>query len=262
MAITTLDGLAAAAKFTLPFSINTLTAVAGAQYSLWLAAGFLPAVHAAPGAAAVPGASLAGLGTWPAAAGAAKTYLSRVSLMGTVAGTLVIYDRLSHVSGIAGAVGSQTVDTAAITRGGPSADTTGNGVEGFLETYGALTGGGVNTVGWTDHGGTARSSATATIAAAPASRLFPIPLVTGATGIRSIQTSSVATAVTAGNFGFTLARRLLTVPISLANTGPVTIDPLTLGLPPLDDNTCLWFTFISTTTSTGVIQGEIQLAQG
>jgi hypothetical protein len=265
MAITTLDQLAAAAKYQLPFYTASVTTVAGVPYSLWLANGIVPAVRAAPGAAAVPGKVLAGFGTWPDATSPVKTYLNTVMLQGVNTGMLHVYDRLSHMGGLSGtSTAAQTVNTAAITRGGPAEDTTGKNVEGFLEWYSATGGTGATaTVSWTDDGGTSGRSTAITLAATrPASFLAPISLVTGTTGIRSVQTVTLSASTgTAGNFGVTLARRICSIPITAANVGTI-LDPITSGLIPIDNDACLWFVYQSSTTSSGILSGLITLAQG
>ena len=267
MAILTQDQFIAAAPYSLPFNIAALagTHTAGAWYSTWTAAGILPATHAAPSTAAVPGASLSGFVPWPAATNPVKTYLGRVACNAAAVGTFALYDRLSHMGGlVANVTTSQTVNTAAITRGGVTADTSGAGVEAFLEVYTApgATAGGTVTVGWTDQSGTARSSVTATLTSQIAGRIIPIPLVTGATGVKSVQTATLGTSTgTAGNFGVTLARKLCTGTVFQVGGGFV-FDMSTLGLPAVDDDMCLWWVYAPNGTAGMNITGEILLKQG
>lgn len=258
MPVTSVDTWLAAGKQFLPISKASVTSVAGLPYSLWLSTG-VPAAGAAPGAAGVPTAATTGAPLYTNPVGPALAYLGGASMMGAVSGVLTIYDRLSHFSGLNGTLATlQSVNTATITRG----DTTGLNVEAFLEWYTATGATAVNaTVAWTDQSNTGRSSVIALAATRPASFLAPITMTSGASGVRSVQSVTLsASTLTAGNFGVTLARRLATIPI-IANT-PVSLDAFATGLPRAYDDACLWFTFTSSTTSTGILSGAITLGSG
>lgn len=258
MAVSTVDGWLASAKQCSPFSKASITTVAAAQYSLWLSAG-VPAAGAAPGAAAVPTIATAGCQPLTNPTGGALSYLGKLDAMCAQSGQLILYDRLSHMSGLSGTVTTaQTVSTEAINRG----DTTGFQVEGFLEWYTATGSTVANaTVAWTDDTNTSRSSVIALAATRPASFMAPIPLISSANGVKSVQSVTLsASTLTAGNFGVTLCRRLATIPV-IANV-PVSLDPFALGLSPIDNNACMFFAFVANTTSSGVLSGALTIGQG
>ena len=73
--------------------------------------------------------------------------------------------------------------------------------------------------------------------------------------------SACASTGTAGNFGITLMLELARIPIFLANT-PLNLDALALAMPTIPDDACLAFAYVSSTTSTGQVQGLLSLAQG
>lgn len=263
MAITSLDGLIAANNQLLSFGKASATAkAAGSFHSLWTAAG-LPTAGAAAGSAAGVACTSATTGAMPFVnpTGGALTYLSKISNTMQTIGTLILYDRLVHTSALSGTVATaQTVNSAALTR-----QTSGVGVQLFLEWYTATGSTGVNvTASYTNSDGTAgRTTVSTAIVASPvAGMILPLPLQAGDLGVRSVQSVTLsATTGTAGNFGITLVKRIAEIPVSLANTG-VVLDPFALGMPKIDDNACLAFMELVSTTSTGFITGTINLAQG
>jgi len=263
MAITTLDALIAADNQLLSFGKASMTAkAAGSFHSLWTAAG-LPSAGVAAGTAAGVAPTSATVGAIPFInpTGGALTYLSKVSDTQQTIGTLILYDRLVHTSALVGNVATaQTVNSAALTR-----STTGENVQLFLEWYTATGATGVNvTASYTNSDGVAgRTTVSTAIVASPvAGMMLPLPLQSGDKGVRSVQTVTLsATTGTAGNFGITLAKRLAEMPVAIANGG-IVLDPFALGMPKIEDNACLAFMELVSTTSTGFITGTINLAQG
>jgi hypothetical protein len=131
--------------------------------------------------------------------------------------SLCIADRLSHQGGLVGNVTTAkttNLPTAALTR-----YTDGEGVRIGLEIYATIGGTATSvTVSYTNQAGTSgRISEAVQIGATnfnAASRFIQVPLASGDTGCRSVQSVTVlATTGTAGNFGVTLYRPLLWVPL-------------------------------------------------
>lgn len=128
-------------------------------------------------------------------------------------GRLWICDRLSHQGGLSGTVTTaQTTNlpTAALTR-----YTSGEGVIAGLEIY---TGVGATvssaTASYTNQAGTAGRTTVATTFGGGnfnvANRIIPLPLAAGDTGVRAVASVTVpATTGTAGNFGVTLFKPLM-----------------------------------------------------
>ena len=262
MAIVSLDQLLAASNQLKSFGKVSMTAkAAGTFQSLWTAAG-LPAAGANPGSLAmvIPTSATAGALRFVNPA-TGLSYISKISSSQQTIGTLILYDRIAHSSGLNGTlITAQAVNGAALTR-----HTTGEDVELFLEVY-AATGATASsvTISYTNSAGVAgRTTPAVAMQVTPvAGQMLPIPLQSGDTGIRSVQSVTLsASTATAGNFGITLVKRIAEIPITVAGTG-VVLDPFALGFPKIEDNACLSFMVVTSTTSTGFITGTINIAQG
>ncbi len=263
MAITTLDGIIASVSQHKSFGKASMTAkAAGTFQSLWTAAG-LPTAGVTPNSttAIIPTSATAGALTFVNPTAGALTYLCKLSNTQQTIGTLLVYDRLAHSSNLNGTLATaQTVGGSALTR-----YTTGNDVELFLECYTPTGATQVNvTVSYTNQAGTAgRTSVSSPFWATPvAGQMLPIPLQSGDTGVRSVESVTLsATTATAGSFGITLVKRLCEAPVVLASGG-IVLDPFALGMPDIQDNACIVFAMICSTTSTGFVTGTLDLNQG
>lgn len=266
MAVTTLDGLVAAltAGETRSFLKNAFTAEgAGTWHSLWMVGGY-------PGAAGTPTSTPgeiptdASVGAFPFvnAAGAANNYLGYISTASTVAGSLILYDRLMHMSGLNGTLtGTNNITTQpALTR-----FTTGDGVELWGEIYTPIGATGATlTATYTNQAGTGSRTATYVHPANAEStgQMFPMTLQSGDYGVRSVQSYgwSVSTG-TAGSFGFTLVKRIVSVPLQTQNVVAVG-DAFSTGLREVPDDACLAFMVQCSATSMGIISGDLTIAKG
>ena len=262
MAITSLDQLLAASNQLKSFGKVSMTAkAAGTFQSLWTAAG-LPAAGANPASLAMVIPTSATAGALPFVNPATGlSYISKISSSQQTIGTLILYDRIAHSSGLNGTLTTaQAVGGAGLTR-----HTTGEDVELFLEVYAATGATASNvTISYTNSAGVAgRTTPAIAMQVTPvAGQMLPIPLQAGDTGIRSVQSVTLsASTATAGNFGITLVKRIAEIPITVAGTG-VVLDPFALGFPKIENNACLSFMVVTSTTSTGFITGTINIAQG
>lgn len=262
MAITTMDGLVAALPGqVLSFYKPSMTGKgAGTFQSLWTANG-------SPGAGGSP-SSGAGDAPTSATTGALKfsnpgsglTYLARALAAAGTAGTLILYDRLVTTSGLSGtSTSAQSINSTALTR-----YTTGQGVSAWIEWYAATGATAANfTLQYTNDAGTAAqvTSAQAFVQTPAVGQMLPIAL-NGADGIRVAESITLSASTgTAGNFGITLMRRLLTIPLATANVATL-LDAFGAGLNQVQDSACLAFAVFCTTTTTGLLNGELTLAQG
>lgn len=244
---------------------SVTTEGAGTWHSLWAVAGI-------PTNGATPPAFTAGTGYIPTRAttgalgqvnpaGGANLYLGNVNLGSTVAGSLVIYDRMWACSGFNTTVTTaQNVTTPGSLTAGRDPNT-GDDVEIWGEVYGAP---GATAATWTvtyvDGAGTAGRTATY---AHPANaetvgQMFPfVPAAGNAPGCQQITslTCSVSSG-TAGNIGLTLVRRLCKVPVLAANIATA-YDAFALGLPEIYDDACLAMIVHCTATTSGVWLGSI-----
>ncbi len=263
-AITTADGLFSAiagrSQFFSWWRANTFSGAAGQHFSLWLGTGS-PGPGVAPGAAAIPTSATAGaIAVFTDPAGGEFAHLVSVDAnFGTAVATVEVWDRLAHCGGLSGtSVALQAVNTPALTRG----DTTGIGVEGYLECYTATGATQVTaTVTYTNTAGTGSRTATVTVPSNwPAGRLLHIsPLQAGDQGIRSVQSVQLsASTLTAGDFGVTLARLVTPICTKVA-TIPELVALLDLGLPRVEAGACLWLTAYSSTGTIGIANGGLQL---
>lgn len=266
MPITTSDFLkqgVVAKRLGKDFSKATFTAEgAGTWHSLWSLAG-LPGAGATPatGNGAIPVDSTTGGMGFVNAAGTDNNYIGYFSGSGTLAGTLVVYDRLWHNSGIVGnIITTQSFTSTALTR-----FTSGEGVELWGEFYSAM--GAVAstlTVVYTDQAGNTGNSATY---AAPANaetvgQMVPFTLAVGDYGVRAVASATWSISrTTAGNMGLVLMKRIATIPINTANRAAV-FDAISCGVREVPDDACLTFMVQSTAASANVVGGTLDLIAG
>lgn len=264
MAVSTLDGLVASltAGESLAFNKSSFTSEGpGLFHSLWAVPG-CPGAGAASGSinGSIPTDATAGAFPFTNAAGALNNYLGYISASSTVACTLILYDRLWHSSAMSGTeTGQPAISPPALTR-----YTTGAGVELWGEIYSAI---GVSaatlTVTYTDQDGNTGNAATY---AHPANaeavgQMFPFVLASGDSGVRActVYDWSVTTG-TAGNFGLTLMKRLLTIPLQTASVASV-YDAFSSGLREIQDDACLAFMVQCSSTAQGGINGDFTIAK-
>jgi len=267
MAITTLDGALAGMQYPRTFAkAVTGTMVAGRPHSTFYLAGH-------PGAAVANSSGLSGAAltayngqlpfTNPVSG---NTYLARFQGQATIAGTLVLCDRLWHNSGIAVATTTaQTINSVAFPARDANGTTNGEAVMIGLEisaTVGA--GAATPTIVYTNSaGGTTKTGAMIVpyVAASIQGTFYPFSLAAGDIGVRSIQTYTSAVTMTSGSVSLVAYRELARLELTAANT-PSAIDALTSGFPRLFDNTVPFIFFIPSTTTTSNISGQVVWTQG
>lgn len=255
---------AAAPKQRLVASLASIaTQVAGRYCSLYRAAGTFPAQRAIPatGAGESPTDATGGLGfTNPTAP--AKSALGRIVVASSNAAAMkfVVIDRLVQQAGMSGIVTTaQSGPTATIIRG----DTSGIDCDAWLEWYTATGATGVTaTIVYVDGGGVSRTTTLAIPATMGASQMLEIPPLAGANpGFRSVTSVTLsATTGTAGSFGVTIGRRLFEGVVPPSYTPAVYEIESTGGLK-IEDDACIQFLVLPTTTSSGIFYFEGVLAQ-
>lgn len=263
MAITTQDGLVAALAAAAPYNYlraSLSNTVAGQLFSTFRAGG-TPLQGSIPTTWATCNLSTVGATTYTNPVAPALTYVANITYQPVNVGALVLFDRLAHMGGLSGTTATaQTVNGTIPTSRG--IDVTGLGAEWYLEWYTDTGSTAVTaTVTYTNQADT--TGRTTTVSLAATQRAGRMMLITPAAGdyIKSIQSIIHATTGTAGNYGVTLCRRLSS--ISCGNVAYVSIvDAINLGLPQVYDNSCLFFANLCSTTTTGIAQGNIVLAQG
>lgn len=267
MTINTIDGVLAGMQPGREFMKSaTPTLVAGRPHSLFYLAGM-------PGAAVAPSAGLAGealtsyAGQLPFSNPAAgNAYLARLQGAATVAGQLLLCDRLWHNSGITiTQTTAQTVNSVAWPARDANGSTSGDGVLLAVEVS-AATGAGTPTltVGYTNSGNTGSRSATniiATVASSAAGAFYPIGLQAGDSGVRSVQDFTLSATWTSGTVHLVAYRVLarLDLPSALAANA---IDAVTGGFPKAWNNTVPFLVFVPSTTTASVIGGHVVWTHG
>lgn len=209
--------------------------IAGRWYSLWTVSG-LPRAGVAPTTVAIPTNATDGSLLQVDASGGLSLYLTSAYFSAAaIIGGFVVYDRLLHIGSLSG-----TVTTAQTVGGTITRNTGGDGNFIFAEIYGQI-GATARTItaSYTNQAGTSGRTTQAmafggTNDRAPDSAII-LPLQSGDTGVQSVQSCTIsATTGTAGNFGITIGRKLMTAPGSRAlcgldmmfvNDGPQVIDP-------------------------------------
>lgn len=212
--------------------------------SAWI---FGPGAGVAPTAAAVPARDIAGaVAQQNGGSGALRLPGIRVGTS-FPGGTLILCDRLSHSGGLDATVTSaQTTNlpTAALTR-----YTDGIGVMCALEIYTQIGSTGTTvTVSYTNEASTAGQISPAVAFGGnifrEAGRMIFIPNVEGDQGFKSVESVTVlASTLTAGNFGVTLFKPLLYLPLVSGATyvANSVLGTMGGGLPEILDDACLWW---------------------
>lgn len=267
MAITTLDGIISGAKYPRRF-LKALggTMVAARPISYWGVGG-----NPGPGSwdSTLNGVSL----TAPIAGQipfdnpvSGNTYLARLQAQATIAGQLLLCDRLWHNGGI---TITSTSPQAIASPAWPSRDanglTAGTGVFiGVEVSAGAGAGTPTLTLDYTNSDGVAGRTGTNVIptAASPnANTFYEIGVQAGDVGVRSVQNFTLSASWSSGTINLVAYRVLAAMELQLAQTSNA-IDAITGGFPRLFDGTVPFFLFVPSTTTTTGISGTLNFAQG
>lgn len=255
MAITTLDGVIAAAKqkvtyiktasrtsvAAIPFAVHDLAGNPGA--------GVLAVTNTANGL--VPDDTVAGFPAVNAFGGAATGYLSAIQFNSTVASTLILYDRLFNAGAYsfnsAVTLASQPSYSARVPGGTDFTNT-----EIWVETVTTFTGNLSIAVTYTNQAGvTGRTTGTVATGIAPTvGRIIALPLQAGDSGVQKIE-SVTATVATVGTFNIVVARRLAVLRVPSANGGDVLGFDRT-GLPQVFATSALCLAVQADSTATGI----------
>lgn len=244
----------------------TGTMVAGRAWSTWALAG-------SPGAGAFD-TTLNGLAlsapqngqipfTNPATGNA---YLARLAGTATIAGMLLLCDRLWHNGGytITSTSAQNSTTPAWPAR---SADGTANG-EGVLLgcEISAVTGAGTPTITsvYTNQAGTASKTAVnllATVAASAAGSFYFMGLQSGDTGMRSLQSITLNATWTSGTMNMVAYRILAALEIGGAFV-PNAIDALTSGMPRLYNDSVPFLLFVPSAVTSTAVTGQVVYTHG
>lgn len=270
MAITTMDGLVAALgtssnqNLFFPSATNVAGGYVWMNYAVTSAFGILaiPGSYTTGGTTYNQSSGLAGYPKWTANA-TVTPYIARLGATFATAGTIHLYDMYWACSGFSGIV--TTAQTVTNFSGLPTRVGNGDGAEIWIYCTTATGSTASNiTVQYTNSAGVSgrNTVATAHITSMPAFRMYQVPLQSGDLGVKSIQSITLSASTgTAGSFGVIIMDRLGGVSSPVTNVVNI-LDFAALGLPAINDNSCLGFIHQGTTTSSGIIMGSLNIAQG
>lgn len=233
----------------------------GTLRSLWMGGGSPPS-----GTGATPPAYTAGSGYTcsSATAGAlgplenagAHLWLAKARIWSTGPGwNLRLYDRLWNCGGMGFTASTYTVTTpgslpARITDSGV-------GVEAWYENFvasGAASG--TLTLTYKNVDGTSHTSVINAISSAPIGTIIPFPLAAGDTGVSQVVSLANSATFTSGSFGVSLMKPICDIPIT--EQWMRDYDWATLGLPPIENDSCMTF-YAQSTNIQNTVYGRLIL---
>lgn len=232
---------------------------AGRTTSLWMYEG-TPAGGAAPGAVAVPDNTTDGGLEQTDPGGGRQKWLLGVTAVASAPGTLILYDRLLHISGLSGTVATAQTVGGTLTRYTGTTGSVGNMVG--IEIYTAIGATGTTvTMNYTDNDGNAGQTSIATAIGGAglnaAQSFITLPLAAGDRGVQAVASVTLAaTTGTAGNFGVTVFRPLLVVPVPIAGAG-VSRNLISENPGPIEilTDACLAWLFVANGTTAPQVYG-------
>jgi hypothetical protein len=243
MSITTINdlvaGLAVGQTSWTSKTMSVPKAVGNFQSS-WIAVGY-------PGAGNTPPVYTVGsgytsdrttAGALPYTNAVTQNWLAKWFMSSSIAGTLMLVDRLWSCSGMGFAASTYTVTTP----GALPARITDNGIgcQLWVENYIAA---GVSTgtlvANYVNPSAGAESGTIPVVVNAPViGQMQPVPLAVGATGVKQL-TSVVTNATwTSGTFGMTILKPIAAATVQVAGAG-VVLDWASLGIPQIPPDACL-----------------------
>ena len=270
MAITTLDGALAGMQWPRYIAKGlTGTMVTGRPQSLWATAGSPSAgtYDATLNGVALSSSSAQVTGQIPFSNPASgNTYLARFQGSSTIAGTLLLCDRLWHNGGFTSTVTTaQTLTSPTWPARDANGATNGDGVLVGLELSTVVGAAAPTlTLGYTNQAGTASRTATnviATSSSATAGGFYPFGLMSGDIGVRSVQSLTLSVSWVSGTINLVAYRVLAALELTGAQT-PNAVDAITSGFPRIYDGAVPFLLFIPSTTTTSNISGQVIWTQG
>lgn len=270
MAITTMDGLAAAMASGQRIVLQkaSITSVANFYYTLWTAGG-QPGAGGAVGnivAGVIPTDATAGSPVINAFTGANAGYLMTFDASSSVAGVLSVYDRLYH----AGPFLTTTLHTDTLA-GQPALSRVPNTDYSQLELWLEVTAVFAATattvsVSYQDGNNTTQTAThtadVASLTGAPINRMYPLRLA-NSTGIQKINSVTIGGATnTTGQFNVVIQRNIVDHTVVSANIGRPKKGPFETGMPVVYADSCLAMMWNATATTTGTLFAEGMIGNG
>lgn len=233
--------------------------IAGRWTSFWQYEGF-PAHGSVPTTVAAPDNTTAGSLLHTAPGGGRQKWLPSVWMNCSLAGTLVVYDRLLHIGSLSG-----TVTTAQAVGGSLTRNTTGVGNQIWAEVYSAVgTTATTITAIYENQSGVAAQVTQAVpfggVNLNSVQRMIPLSLAAGDYGVRSVTSCTLAASTTtAGNFGIVVLKPVAVIGIAITSVGTVRTF-LDGGLPDISTS-CLSVMFLPNAGGNAVVDGFFNMVE-
>jgi hypothetical protein len=186
-----------------------------------------------------------------------------MTAVSSAAGTLILYDRLLTIGGF-----SATTTTAQTVGSTLTRNTGGVGNQIWVEIYTAIGSTGTTiTASYTNQSAASGQTTLATTFGgtgfAEAQRLIVLPLASGDTGVQACASVTVlASTLTAGAFGVTIAQPLLQVPIGVTGVGGmrdlIMNGP---GILQISSGACLSLAWFASSTTAPVVMGSLNFIE-
>lgn len=248
----------------------------GTWSSLWKASGWPVAGANPPNLAGAANSHQCFLSTsgaitgWTNPPSGDLSFLAALACQSNTTGVLEICDRLWAVSGISGtsAVAQPVTNQSDIPARDENGTTTGDGVEPWGEIYSAPGATGATwTLTGTDAAGNTNRTWTYTHPANAETAGQMLQYLPGGgspaatLGMKRLVsfTASISSG-TAGDIGVSIIRRLCSIPTTVNNIGNI-IDFAATALPQIFDDSCLFMRWLNTSGTTGLISGNMKIAQ-
>lgn len=195
-----------------------------------------------------------------------SSQLARFGCGNSVAGNVILYDRIKHIGGFS--MNNTNLQVVSGADQMPARDAFGTTGGTGCEIWGEiLSPGGATAAMWqviytNTFGVTGRTGLYSHPNNAESlGQMFPFILANGDVGANAIAAVRTSATATAGNLGIVLLRRIA------ENTSPVAgfgtyQDPITLGLPIIYPSSCLSLMHLCSSTTAGQIVGSLTLATG
>lgn len=237
--------------------------IAGRITSLWQYNGN-PSGGVPPTTVAVPTNATAGSLKQTNPGGGRQKWLLGATAASSAAGTLLIYDRLLHIGNLSGTVATAQTVGGTLTRYTGTASV-GNQIWLEIYTQIGVTGTTVSSI-YTDQDGNSSTTQTTSIGNTglrEAQRIIPLTLASGNSGVRGVTSVTLAaTTGTAGNFGISIIRPLMIIPLGLLGCGSVR--DLIAGLPgiiEIQPDACISFAWLANSTAAPQIIGSLHMIE-
>lgn len=192
-----------------------------------------------------------------------QLYLVGAGAAGVSIGTLLVYDRLAHISGLNGTTITPQTVSASLTRYSGSTTSIGNQIWVEINTQIGATTANITATYKNQSGATSvtPSASFGNTGFREAQRFIQLPLAPGDTGVQAVNSVIIAPSTgTAGDFGVVIVRPLTWIPMPTNGA----VRDLVMDLPSIvqvEANACLAFAFLANTTTAIQFMTNIKLLE-